>query len=591
MNVRLASDGDRLRDTHDHRKQVNAGSFVRFGPMVVLALLFSLVPCWYTGALSHDWLAEVPSGQAHCATVPLLNTWSIWWNAVSLRRGFSGYWDAPIFFPSESAFAFSEPQPATLLLTPAVAAGVPLVWLYNASLWLHLFLNGVVTAIAVRRRQASWIVAAVCGLLMQLLPLVHSNIDASQLTAVWTLVWTLSALEVWGRQLTIGRSAEVVLAVTITFAVCVHQAFLAVVVILSPCAVLIYRWNRKLIFLATATVLGLLLTTGSWLLPMQQALKAGEFKRGDELVARLSALPGDYIRPTQHAWWTVGDDGDRSMFALCPGWIHLLAGGLSLVAIRRPNWRWIAFLWATSILAYLFSLGPQWAIGEWRPWNLLVDHVSGFAQIRNVFRFGFLVQICCVLLIAETLTRLPHWRPTGGKSISSALAAILAVACLLETVPPRGVWSGVPTVKPSDWSDTVHQKLTTGRGVICLPMPTGLTVEELEADARWMLLGTLHGRPLANGYSGFFPPLWYDLRKASQDFPAVRFLDQLRDISIEMVVVQREAYPTLQANDKELERLGLELLHEGAGGIDVYRLSGPRTQQSDDGDPASESNQ
>src|SRR5690606_18272581 len=78
-------------------------------------------------------------------TVPLFNAWTIWWNCDRLAHGFRGYWDAPIFFPEQQTFAFSEPQPATLMVAPVLwGSGSPIL-AYNAYLWLSLLLNGLVT--------------------------------------------------------------------------------------------------------------------------------------------------------------------------------------------------------------------------------------------------------------------------------------------------------------------------------------------------------------------------------------------------------------------------------------------------------------
>ena len=54
-------------------------------------------------------------GSSQVATVPLFNLWTIWWNADRLRHGLKDYWDAPIFYPERDTFAFSEPQPTTMI--------------------------------------------------------------------------------------------------------------------------------------------------------------------------------------------------------------------------------------------------------------------------------------------------------------------------------------------------------------------------------------------------------------------------------------------------------------------------------------------
>jgi hypothetical protein len=71
------------------------------------ALLYLFLAIASTWPLAGALLTHLPLGMEAAATVPLFNVWTVWWNADRAASGFSGYWDAPIFYPTEKTFAFS----------------------------------------------------------------------------------------------------------------------------------------------------------------------------------------------------------------------------------------------------------------------------------------------------------------------------------------------------------------------------------------------------------------------------------------------------------------------------------------------------
>jgi hypothetical protein len=81
-----------------------------------------LVATW---PLSLHLTDAFPLGTEQESTVPLFNTWTLWWVADRAGHGFDHFWQAPIFFPSEGTFTFSEPQPLTGLLVLGLWIWIP----------------------------------------------------------------------------------------------------------------------------------------------------------------------------------------------------------------------------------------------------------------------------------------------------------------------------------------------------------------------------------------------------------------------------------------------------------------------------------
>jgi len=134
----------------------------------------------------------LPLGTEHEATVPLFNTWTLWWVADRAGHGFTDFWQAPIFYPSEGTFTFSEPQPLTGLL-------VFLFWklfdspvaIYNLAVLLCLFLNGVCAYRLGRALQVPPVPALLGGMLMIGLPITQKLLGVLPLIPIFGMLLAL----------------------------------------------------------------------------------------------------------------------------------------------------------------------------------------------------------------------------------------------------------------------------------------------------------------------------------------------------------------------------------------------------------------
>jgi hypothetical protein len=69
-------------------------------------------------------------------------------------------------------------------------------------------------------------------------------------------------------------------------------------------------------------------------------------------------------------------------------------------------------------------------------------------------------------------------------------------------------------------------------------MPMGLGIE----DAKFAYLSTMHWKPILNGYSGYYPPIYDDLLRVIAKFPDGDSLARLRDLKIDHVLVHEHLY-------------------------------------------------
>jgi hypothetical protein len=57
------------------------------------------------------------------------------------------------------------------------------------------------------------------------------------------------------------------------------------------------------------------------------------------------------------------------------------------------------------------------------------------------------------------------------------------------------------------------------------------------SDGLYMFNSTWHWHPIVNGYSGFFPPTFYELAEATRTFPDERSIAYLKSRGVDLIVI------------------------------------------------------
>ncbi len=536
------------------------------------------------------------------ATVPLLNLWTLWWNADRAAVGFGGYWTAPIFHPTRGTFAFSEAQPTMLVVAPLVWLTGSRVLAYNVYQLLILTLNGWTAEQLFRRvGHRPWL-ACCGGAMCELLPFVWWQLGVVQLTTVFGIIWTVSALldlfedtptrsvskdvsegvnenesegevqqtspqptsmegsRFWRPSLLTLRVGVGELhiglrlggAFGLTYWMCNYWGlFLAL--ILVPASVTL--WNGRLrqvrfwrdILLASVVAGVMILPIAS----IQRSLsKEHTWQREASVIVGLSAHPRD-LTDTPWPGLVPGlehpEKTRRDVWPLGGGGLKLLLAPIGLIAAlaTRGRRRWGLFVAAFGLIALGLSLGPSSRFADYLPWGLagqspyewLQRFVPGFALIRSPFRFVLFVQLATVWLSVEALDLLDPRRWNRGVSRDEAqgdagshaddaarslhLAPLLIASLIvtLEVVPP--VQALHECRSPRDlpvWVLWLRDVAPAHEPIACLPFPMGTSVTNYLATTEWMYWSTFHRHPLVNGYSGFFPISFLEIKGGLEQF-------------------------------------------------------------------------
>jgi len=543
--------------------------------------------------------ASLPCGKPTLGVVALFNAWSIWWNADRLKAGLVGYWDAPIFWPEHGTFAFSEPQPLSLIVAPVVWAAGPMM-AYHAYFLLSLWLNGLLAARLLRRLGCGWWGAGLGGALVVWLPLVHRQPEMLQFVPLWPvlLMWT-GAIRLLSSEARWHTIVEFAAGIVLTFMACVHYgvfsllllvpAFLVVLLpttdhglktALQRSVRVVWRWVIGLM------LAGVIVSAVYW--PMYRILRQHEFTRSPKVVQALSARPEQWLAVPPEAYGGVVDLSFGVDRPLHPGWLRLVLAVVGAVVIltyhrkQRIARRGIMFLVVTAFLAVVASLGRNLALGEFRPWDALAIFVPGIAQVRSPYRFAYLAQLAVLLLTGAgfdvAAVKLLNARTQGLRPIILAgrprVIAVTLLSGLMigEVPPPRVILAMAPDLShPPGWVTFLTQNRETNEPVLILDFPSGGQLVEYHRTVSSMLWQTQFRLPLVNGYAGFFPRRWSNLasvwRVSPYSHEAFRLLQSL-DVRI---LVRPSDFPP--PPEADLAPFHLELLMRDATGVEVYRLA------------------
>lgn len=585
-------------------------------PLLVVALYVGLA-VWSTWPVAQQATSALPRGASPGAAVPQFNLWTVWWNSAwfsSVDHGSveAGYWNAPIFHPGENTFAYSEPQPTSIIVAPVIWLTGLSVLAYNLFLLLSLVLNGVLAWRLLKFLRVHRFVAAGGGAAMILLPIVHYQRDVLQLIPVWGILWTWLALAKFGRDANWRRGGEAGAAFAITFLMCGHHGLFLSVLLAGAAWILPRHWHSRKTWtgiLSGAAVAAVL--AGPVVFKLKTSLSDSYFNRRPKTVAKLSAKPLDYTATHARQLVQLGPKLEKRR-RLSPGTLKyaLALVGIGFGLARRRWRRWTLFLIATGSLAFALSLGANLNIFGWKVWKTLTEFIPGFSQVRSVFRFAWFVQMAVILLAAQGL----HWLVVVGNLLHrhrdsdrvkvlranlEFLARIilrgrdrrkferrshigiratlfcLGALLILETLPKRVELAATPDLeKNAGWIEFVRNETQPGKAILCLPMAASNKVSDFEVTTRWMFFQTSHRKAMINGYSGFFPKHYFENRRAVWSGVLTgETLDSLVEQDVDLIVADRRQFPRADFDPASLETPGVVRVFEDPQvEIDVYRI-------------------
>ena len=550
--------------------------------------LFLLLAVASTWPLVTRLDSAVPRGSERVATVPLFNLWTIWWNADRAGSMFDCYWDAPIFAPSENTFALSESQPTTVAVAPVVWILGSRTLAYNVYLLSMLALNGWCGSLLVGSLTRNRLVGIWAGAALLLLPFVHWQLGVLQLTSISGVLLTLHFLIRFIGDLRLKDAVLAGVSIGFCYLSCNYYGYqLCLVLLFSSIALLVKHSSLRRLVVGAVVIT---LVAGLMVLPVVgvQLSISGEqsWDRKLDTVWRLSALPPDYLRSLWRGPLVEGGFG-KPRFPLSPGaaCLVLVAVG-SFTGLRRRENRRMSFFILLFLFAALFlSLGPTLTLGGQVPFLHLAEWLPGLSAMRSPYRFAVLVQVGCVVLAGMSFARsnsaattddedaaenvptsVSISSPTRTQRISQWGRIALLCGVLIESWPAKpGLYSMPEYNLQRPWIEWLRTETQSDDIVASLPFPSGRSVADYEDTTVAMLWSTFHKRRLANGYSGFFPKEFVQLKANVQSFPDEKSVRELRKAGVRWCVVDVAKLGSSRAEELSSQPL-LSMKFESAGG-------------------------
>lgn len=515
----------------------------------VLLALFSTWPL----AIQID--QAIPTGRERVATVPLFNLWTVWWNADRTGEGFADYWDAPIFAPSENSFALSETQPTTAVVAPVAWMSDSRALAYNLYLLVMLVANGWAGSLLVRSLTCNRFVGTCSGVLILLLPFVHWQLGVLQLSQLSGILLTLHFLI---RFLTDYKLQDAVLAgaaIGFCYLTCNYYGYQLCLTLLFALPVLVAkRCNlRRLIFGSVITGIVISVIILPVVMTQLSTSSRQNWDRRVETVSRLSAVQNDYFRTLWRGPLSIST-GSNARFPLSPG---LACSALAVIGAfaglgRQSTRRVTLFLVVFLAVAAQLSLGPGWVLLGQCPFEHLAEWLPGLSAMRSPFRFAVLVQVSCVILAGMNFVRTNDdevvaercstasstFPPENWQRVLRWGQVALLCGVLIESWPATPGLYAMPEYEPQrSWIEWLRTKTQKDDVVAHLPFPSGRSVSDYKDTTVAMLWSTYHKRRLANGYSGFFPKEFVQLKANVQSFPDDKSVVELRKTGVRWCVV------------------------------------------------------
>ncbi len=482
---------------------------------VVVTVAMTWPQAWYLGSRVYD------------ADDPLLSIWRISWVAHILPITPSELFNGNIFYPEKRTLAYTD----SVLLQGL--AGAPLIWAgvsptatYNLLLLASIALSGWAMWRYAYHLTGSSSAALLAGIVFAYVPYRFDHYHHLELQGTVFLPLTLLYFDRFIESRARRDAWLMMLSFVAQVYSCIYYSvFLATA--LLPIAgwriVALDASGRAAVArrLLPAVIVAVLLTI-PYLMPyVENRQTLGE--RLDRDVHLYSATLPNYLATPEfnavHGEWSRAFGApERLLFA------GVIALAIAAIGLSRIDQRRISLLIAGAT-GFVISFGLNTPLYE--PLRALLFPYRG---LRAPARASILVFLAIAALVAYGWKHLLRRRSPRTRMAATMLAAL---ALLAEYETHMVAWLTVPTQPPAVYRWLAAQP----RSVVAeVPFARADSLHSI-ADGLYMFNSTWHWQPIVNGYSGFFPPTFYELAEQAQDFPDDRSIAYLKARGVDVIVL------------------------------------------------------
>jgi hypothetical protein len=490
---------------------------------------------------------------------PLFNSWVLWRMGENLLGHGAGLYDGNIFHPYPAAMIYSESMIAgAITVLPLRLIGASPVAAHNVLMLIAFAANGLGAYLLALRltgaRPAALLAGALFGFSMPRFgQMGQIQMVCSHFIPLAFLFW-IRFLDRPGAARAAAFAAAGALAAlsNMHFAVYVFYA-------MALWALFDVRFGEgRLGEKAKALAIPALVAGAVMIWIFLPYAKSGNQRLLAETL-RYANTPFSFINPSQDGalWgpWAVDGPGGHWF----PGAVALLMaliGAVAFCAGKTPARRPLAALLLLGLLAAWASMGADFWL-----YRYMFDYLPGFSGVRNVNRIAIIWLLAVSIFAAAGMA----WGLAGlGERARVAVGMALVAMALGESFSPLG------EVYTHDEEDSRRFAWLAQRpevhNILFLP------IDPMETPITYASI--YHGKKMVNGYSGYFPPLYRELRSKQDEFPTAEMIKTLRDIKVDHVVVE-SANVNYKRLTRRIEEFGQIAFVEKKNGLALFRISPP----------------
>ena len=458
---------------------------------------------------------------------PLLSIWRISWIAHILPQSPLELFNGNIFHPERRTLAYTDSVLLQGLATaPLIWSGSSRVAAYNLLLLLSIALSGWAMWKYAAHLTNDAAAALLAGIVFAFVPYRFDHFGHLELQAAMFLPLTLLYFD---RAITTGSRRDAWL----TMAMFVAQVYSCIYysIFLATALVPLAAWRlikappdvrmRFLNEMVPAVFAALLAVA-----PYAIAYSANRESLGERLdrdVLLYSASLRNYLATSEYnmlygSWGRSLGVPERLLF---PGALALVLALIGALKIDRQR----ITLLIVGATGFIISLGLHSPFYQWL--RLIAFPYRG---LRAPARASILVFLAVAALAAFAWARVLQGQP---RRLAYAATILMSLAMLAEYRTRMVAWLTLPS-QPAE----VYQWLASQpRSVVAeVPFARADALHDID-DGLYMFNSTWHWHPIVNGYSGFFPPTFYDLARQTMNFPDEHSIGYLKSRGVDLIVV------------------------------------------------------
>ena len=524
---------------------------------------------------------------------PYFSMWRLGWVAHAIRHAPGQMFDTNIFYPEHLTLAYSDAMLLPgVILAPLFWAGTSPVIIYNLALFCAFTLSGL-TAFSLARLVTGNVGASlVAGMIYAFAPYRFTHYMHLELQLVFWIPLLLFIIHRSLPHLTVRDGALFGAILGCQLLSCIYAGIYAAMfcVVFVPCLALSavarpmpassgetrrspgeggtggrpFRPSIKPLMAAGVM-------TGLLALPYAFAYVGARGTVGTRSIEQFrfySASLANYLSAPQMNRFYGGTAITDPIFAdemnLFPGVVTVLLALTGAFASKsRSRYPYVVGL----IFAIVMTAGVNGVLHGW-----LFEHVSLFQALRSPARFGILVILCLAVLSAYGMAVLLDRIGTPKRRVGVTAAVVMLLMAEFSSSPPI-----VPVPAPSKVD--AYLALRPPAVIVELPLisPYGIWGS---LDWLYMYQGLSHFHKMLNGYSGYAPASFYQMRELMSGFPDDRSIAFLRRRRVDYVVIRTGKFESADAailleRVQQREELSLEVIWAAgpSGGEVLFRVA------------------